>query len=104
MGKSGWETESGTNSCRKCPNAKKGLPAGQTGNNNQKCFRSVPREAAFLRLAIFGINLSRIPFPIPISFFHFFFIYKRRVGIGEGWHEVDSYLLDNRNRTQKWDE
>ena len=24
--------------------------------------------------------------------------------MGESWHEVDSYLLDNRNRTQKWDE
>ena len=35
---------------KKCPNAKKRLPAGQTGNINQKCFRSVPREAAFLRL------------------------------------------------------
>ena len=37
-------------------------------------------------------------------FFPFFLIYKRRVGIGEDWHEVDFYLLDNRNRTQKWDE
>ena len=55
------------------PKRKKGLPAGQTRNNYQKCFRSVPREAPFLRLGIFDMNLSRIPFPIPI-FFSFFIL------------------------------
>ena len=37
-------------------------------------------------------------------FFVIFLVYERQVGIGERGHEVDSYLLDNRNRTQKWDE
>ena len=49
-GNEGSETESGTNTCRKCHNAKKRLPAGQIGNIPIECFRSVPREAAFLRL------------------------------------------------------
>ena len=37
-------------------------------------------------------------------FLNIFLVYERQVGIGERGHEVDSYLLDNRNRTQKWDE
>ena len=65
VGKLGWETESGTDSCRICPKRKKRLPAGQNGDIDQKCFRSVPREAAFLRLGIPDTNLSRNLFPIP---------------------------------------
>ena len=30
--------------------------------------------------------------------------YRRQVGKGRVGHGIDHYLLDNRNRTQKWDE
>ena len=33
-----------------------------------------------------------------------FWNFKRQVGKGEEWQGIDIYLLDNRNRTQKWDE
>ena len=40
-----------------------------------------------------------------IYFFKFFFgIIRGKRGMGERRHEIDAYLLDNRNRTQKWDE
>ena len=40
-----------------------------------------------------------------INFFKFFFgIIRGKRGMGERRHEIDAYLLDNRNRTQKWDE
>ena len=39
------------------------------------------------------------------KFFKFFFgIIRGKRGMGERRHEIDAYLLDNRNRTQKWDE
>ena len=34
----------------------------------------------------------------------FFGIIRGKRGMGERRHEIDAYLLDNRNRTQKWDE
>ena len=39
-------------------------------------------------------------------YFHkyFFRIIRGKRGMGERRHEIDAYLLDNRNRTQKWDE
>ena len=54
---------------KKCPNAKKRLPAGQTRNIFDYCFRSVPREAAFLRLGILGPDsVSHPEIPLQISF------------------------------------
>ena len=38
------------------PKRKKRLPAGQIGNIFDECFRSVPREAAFLRLDCSGFG------------------------------------------------
>ena len=37
-------------------------------------------------------------------FLSFFGIIIGKRGMGERRHEIDAYLLDNRNRTQKWDE
>ena len=37
-------------------------------------------------------------------FSSFFGIIRGKRGMGERRHEIDAYLLDNRNRTQKWDE
>ena len=34
----------------------------------------------------------------------FFGTKRDKRGMGERRHEIDAYLLDNRNRTQKWDE
>ena len=39
-----------------------------------------------------------------VNFLSFFGIIRGKRGMGERRHEIDAYLLDNRNRTQKWDE
>ena len=40
-----------------------------------------------------------------VGFFSFFDSdYRRQVGNGRVGLGIDHYLLDNRNRTQKWDE
>ena len=111
-GISGWETESGQ---KKCPNAKSGFPRDRP----ETIIKNVSGLSRGKPLFCVWAFFARIPFPIPLPhnhftinknalneciFFFIFLVYRRQVGIGEVWHEVDSYLLDNRNRTQKWDE
>ena len=46
----------------------------------------------------------KLTFGYFVRYYCHFGWYRRRVGKGRVGHGFDLYLLDNRNRTQKWDE
>ena len=77
-----------------------------TKNTKKKRPRKVGLEPTFLgRFRVIGtIIIFEKKNTKNVFFFQNFNFFLRQGGIGESGLEVDFYLLDNRNRTQKWDE